>query len=104
VAQLAAGVTMATIYQRLRDERGLAASVASLRRYVAANLTEEARRAQVRVLRLDPPAPGQEAQVDYGQLGHWLDPSRSTATSPVISSPIGLLKTHARLEPARLGG
>src|SRR6476619_1894713 len=35
VAQLAAGVTMATIYQRLRDERGLAASVASLRRYYA---------------------------------------------------------------------
>ena len=34
VAQLAAGVTMATIYQRLRDERGLAA-VASLRRYYA---------------------------------------------------------------------
>ena len=47
VAQLAAGVTMATIYQRLRDERGLAASVASLRRYVAANLPEEARRSQV---------------------------------------------------------
>ena len=35
VAQLAAGVTMATIHQRLRDERGLAASVASLRRYYA---------------------------------------------------------------------
>ena len=35
VAQLTAGVTMATIYQRLRDERGLAASVASLRRYYA---------------------------------------------------------------------
>jgi transposase len=75
VAQLAAGVTMATIYQRLADERGLAASVASLRRYVAANLPEEARRSQVRVLRLDPPEPGQEAQVDYGQLGRWLDPA-----------------------------
>jgi len=35
---------MATIHQRLADERGLAASVASLRRYVAANLPEEARR------------------------------------------------------------
>ena len=32
VAQLEAGVTVATIYQRLRDERGLAVSVASLRR------------------------------------------------------------------------
>jgi transposase len=73
VAQLAAGVTMATIHQRLAGERGLAASVASLRRYVAANLPEEARRSQVRVLRLDPPEPGQEAQVDYGRLGRWLD-------------------------------
>jgi transposase len=75
VAQLAAGVTVATIWQRLRDERGLAASVASLRRYVAANLPEEARRSQVRVLRLDPPEPGAEAQVDYGQLGRWVDPA-----------------------------
>jgi len=74
VAQLAAGVTMATIYQRLRDERGLAASVASLRRYVAANLPEEARRSQVTVLRLVPAEPGQEAQIDYGQLGRWTDP------------------------------
>ncbi len=36
-AQLAAGVTVATVHQRLRDEHGLAVSVASLRRYVAAN-------------------------------------------------------------------
>ena len=74
VAQLAAGVTMATIHQRLADEHGLAASVASLHRYVAANLPEEARRSQVTVLRLDPPGPGQEAQIDYGQLGRWPDP------------------------------
>ena len=47
VAQLEARVTVATIHQRLRDERGLAVSVASLRRYVAANLPEEARRSQV---------------------------------------------------------
>jgi transposase len=75
VAQLGAGVTVATIHQRLRDERGLAVSVASLRRYVAANLPEEGRRSQVRVLRLDPAEPGQEAQIDYGQLGRWLDPA-----------------------------
>jgi transposase len=73
--QLAAGVTMATIWQRLRDERGLAVSVASLRRYVAANLPEEARRSQVTVLRLVPAEPGAEAQIDYGQLGRWLDPA-----------------------------
>jgi hypothetical protein len=30
------------------------------------------------VLRLDPPAPGAEAQVDYGQLGRWTDPATGT--------------------------
>jgi len=72
--QLAAGVTVATIHQRLTDERGLAVSVASLRRYVAANLPEEVRRSQVTVLRLVPAEPGQEAQIDYGQMGRWTDP------------------------------
>ncbi len=75
VAQMAAGVTMATIHQRLADERGLAASVASLRRFVAANLPEEVRRSQVTVLRLVPAEPGAEAQIDYGQMGRWTDPS-----------------------------
>ena len=74
-AQLKAGVTMATIHQRLRDERGLAVSVASFRRYVAANLPEEARRSQVRVLRPQAAEPGDEAQIDYGQLGRWIDPA-----------------------------
>jgi transposase len=72
--QLEAGVTVATIHQRLADERGLAVSVASLRRYVAANLPEEVRRSQVTVLRLEPAEPGQEAQIDYGQMGRWTDP------------------------------
>jgi hypothetical protein len=40
---------------------------------VRANLPEDARRAQVTVLRESPP-PGQEAQIDYGRLGMWLDP------------------------------
>jgi transposase len=66
-------ITMATIWQRLRDEHGLEVSVASLRRYVRANLPEEARRAQVTVLR-DDPQPGTEAQIDYGYLGSWVDP------------------------------
>jgi transposase len=74
-AQLEAGVTMATIWQRLRDERGLAVSVASFRRWVAANLPEETRRAQVRVLRPHPVEAGAEAQIDYGQLGRWRDPA-----------------------------
>jgi hypothetical protein len=72
--QLKAGVTVATVHQRLRDERGLAVSVASLRRYVAANLPEETRRSQVKVLRPYPAEPGGEAQIDYGRLGRWLDP------------------------------
>jgi transposase len=73
--QLAAGVTVATIHQRLRDEHDLAASVASVRRYVRANLPEEVRRSQVRVLRPSAAVPGEEAQVDYGRLGVWTDPA-----------------------------
>jgi transposase len=74
-AMLKAGVTQATIHQRLRDEHGLSASVASVKRYVAANLPEEVRRDRVVVLRdeADTP-PGGEAQIDYGHLGYWVDP------------------------------
>jgi transposase len=73
IKQMLGVVTMATIWQRLRDEHGLQASVASFRRYVRANMPEEVRRAQVTVLRDDPP-PGEEAQIDYGRLGSWIDP------------------------------
>lgn len=74
--QLKLGVTQATIHQRLRDEHGLTASVASLKRYVAANLPEEVRRDRVVVLREDADTPpGQEAQLDYGHLGYWTDPA-----------------------------
>jgi len=73
VAQLELGVTKQTIWQRLRDERGLQASVASLKRWVAANLPEQALRSRVTVLGDDPP-PGQEGQIDYGYLGSWVDP------------------------------
>jgi hypothetical protein len=67
-------VTVATIHQRLADEHRLDASVASVRRWIRGNLPEEARRAQVTVLR-DCPPPGSEAQIDYGRLGMWLDPA-----------------------------
>ncbi len=76
-AQLKDGVTVATVHQRLVDEQALtasAASVASLRRWVAANLPEEVRRSQVRVLRPVDAEPGSEAQIDYGRLGSWIDP------------------------------
>jgi transposase len=75
VAQLKARVRMSTIHQRLRDERGLAASVASFRRYVNANVPEEARRSQVTVWNPYPAEAGEQAQIDYGQLGRWLDPA-----------------------------
>lgn len=65
--------TLATTHQRLRDERGLKASYTSLRRYVRLEFPAEAALAQVTVLKDDPP-PGEEAQVDYGYLGQWLDP------------------------------
>jgi len=73
-AQLKAGVRMSTIHQRLRDEHGLAVSVQSFRRYVAANVPEEIRRAQVVVWNPRPAEAGEQAQIDYGQLGRWLDP------------------------------
>src|SRR5690349_11258296 len=73
-AQLKAGVRMSTIHQRLRDEQGLAVSPASFRRYVAANVPEETRRSQVVVWNPRPAEAGEQAQIDYGQLGRWLDP------------------------------
>ncbi len=42
---------------------------------MAANLPEETRRSQVKVLRPYPAEPGAEAQIDYGRLGRWLDPA-----------------------------
>jgi hypothetical protein len=66
-------VTVSTIHQRLRDDHGLGVSESSLRRFIWANLAEEAARASVVVLR-DTPPPGDEAQVDYGLLGRWPDP------------------------------
>jgi transposase len=74
IAQLKAGVRMSTIHQRLRDEQGLAVSVQSFRRYVAANVPEETRRSQVRVWNPYPSEAGEQAQIDYGQLGRWPDP------------------------------
>ena len=75
VEQLKARVRMSTIHQRLRDERGLAASVASFRRYVNANVPEEARRQQVTVWSPRPAEAGEQAQIDYGMLGRWADPA-----------------------------
>ena len=65
--------TVSTVHQRLRDEHGLTASIASFRRYVRLEFPGEAAASKVTVLR-PPVAPGEEAQIDYGFLGSWLDP------------------------------
>ena len=61
--------TLATIHQRLRDEHGLAVSVASLRRYVRAEFAEETAAERATVLRDDPPRAGGAARLrPPGQL------------------------------------
>jgi transposase len=65
--------TATTVHQRLRDERGLNVSVTSFRRYVWREFPEE----NLRNIATPPRpevAPGDEAQIDYGYLGTWLDP------------------------------
>ena len=74
IARWIDNVHISTIHQRLRDDHGLVASESSLRRFITANCAEEVARAAITVLR-DTPAPGAEAQVDYGLLGRWLDPA-----------------------------
>ncbi len=63
-------VPASVIHQRLVDEEGLEASVASLRRYLRAHFADEVRRGEVVVWR-PPVDPGDEAQVDYGYMGTW---------------------------------
>lgn len=72
--QLAAGVTIATMWQRLRDEHGVDSSERSLNRWVAATI-DPAERAQARATALLPtPPPGEQGQVDYGLMGAWEPP------------------------------
>src|SRR5581483_1795437 len=64
--------TATTVHQRLRDERGLDVSITSFRRYVWREFPEENLRSIATPPRPDVP-PGEEAQIDYGYLGSWLD-------------------------------
>jgi transposase len=64
--------TVTTVHQRLRDEHGLSVSLTSFRRYVWLEFAEEAKRAEVTVLRPEV-EPGDEAQIDYGYLGRYFD-------------------------------
>ena len=72
IETMLAANTVATVYQRLRDEHGLSVSEASLRRYVRQVLPDRRGGRPVTVLR--PAAPPGEGQIDYGYLGRWLDP------------------------------
>ncbi|MHB8506524.1 MAG: IS21 family transposase [Acidimicrobiales bacterium] len=65
--------TAATVFQRLRDEHGLSVGVSSFRLYLANEFPDETNRDRVTVMRGDVD-PGEEAQIDYGFLGTWLDP------------------------------
>ncbi len=65
--------TVTTVHQRMRDEHGLAVGISSFRRFVALEFPDSSLRERVTVLRPEVPA-GEEAQVDYGHLGSWLDP------------------------------
>jgi transposase len=65
--------TVTTVHQRLRDEHGLAASIASFRRYVRLEFPDQVDEASVTVPRPLVEA-GSEAQIDYGCLGPWIDP------------------------------
>lgn len=74
IEKLVGVVPMSVIHQRLRDEHGLEASVASFRRWMRAHFPTEVRRGEVIIWRPAIDA-GEEAQVDYGYLGTWVDPA-----------------------------
>jgi transposase len=63
----------ATIWQRLRDEKGVKVSQPSFYRYLSCFLSDAWKKPRITVRRDDPP-PGEEAQIDFGYLGLWRDP------------------------------
>ncbi len=65
--------TVMTSWLRLREKPGLEVSYSSFYRYVRKHLPEYLEHRVITVRREDPP-PGEEAQIDYGYLGLWLDP------------------------------
>jgi transposase len=62
-----------TVWQRLRDEKGVKVSLPSFYRYLSCFLTDVWKKPRITVRRDDPP-PGDEGQIDYGYLGMWQDP------------------------------
>lgn len=74
VKSLLETTTVTTIHQQLWDEGKLKVSLSTFRRWVHENLPDEAARSKVTVLR-DAVEPGSEAQIDYGFLGQWINPT-----------------------------
>ncbi len=68
-----AQTTAATVWQRLRDERGLGVSLTSFYRYVHHHVPGW-RQGQRLTLRREESAPGEVAEVDFASLGLWWDP------------------------------
>ena len=98
VAQLKAGVRMSTIHQRLRDERGLAVSVQSFRRYVAANVPEETRRSQVGCGTRARPRPGSRRRSITGSwAAGWTRLTGKLRTVLGVRDGAGLLAAHVRV-------
>jgi transposase len=62
-----------TIWQRLRDEKRIEVSKPSFYRYLSCFMADIWRKPRITVRR-DDPAPGEEAQIDFGYLGTWDDP------------------------------
>ena len=73
IEAMLAEVLPTVVWRRLKREKGLEVSLTSFRRYVHRYMPEHLKRPQITVRRPDPP-PGEEAQVDYGFLGMWMDP------------------------------
>ena len=66
-------VSVSTVFQRCRDEHGLTAGVTAFRQYVRLEFPAGPKAEAVTLWR-PPVPPGDEAQIDYGFLGSWLDP------------------------------
>lgn len=75
IVQGVAMTTAATVWQRLRDERGLQVSLPSLYRYLRRHVPEYRGQGKPRItLRRPQSPPGEVAEVDFGYLGLWWDP------------------------------
>jgi len=73
IEEALATTTAAIIWQRLRDEKGVMASLPSFYRYLSCFLADVWKKPRITVRRSDPPS-GEEGQIDFGYLGMWQEP------------------------------